>query len=108
MPTDTQYALSAVATNRDAVAAVFKIKQRPAFENLPILLPSLNWLERVAGQPPERVRGLAERVWPGRCDPDPAQDTRRFTQPRFAARRSPCGFPTIPSRCRSCASSTNR
>ena len=65
MPTDTQYALSAVATNRDAVAAVFKIKQRPAFENLPIFIPSVDWLERVVDQPPERVRGLAERVWPG-------------------------------------------
>ena len=65
MPTDTQYALSAVATNREAVAAVFKIKHRPAFENLPIFIPSVDWLERVAEQPPERVRGLAERVWPG-------------------------------------------
>ena len=45
MPTDTQYALSAVATNREAVAAVFKIKQRPAFENLPIFHP----LARLAG-----------------------------------------------------------
>ncbi len=65
LPTDTQYALSAAAVNREAVAAVFLLKQRPGFESLPIFLPALDWLERVSERPAARIRGLAELVWPG-------------------------------------------
>lgn len=65
LPTDTQYALSAAALNREAVAAVFLLKRRPGFESLPIFLPALDWLERVSERPAPRIRGLAELVWPG-------------------------------------------
>ena len=65
VPTDTQYALSAVATDADAVAEVFRLKRRPGFENLPVLIPSLDWLDRIAAPLEGRVRLLAERAWPG-------------------------------------------
>ena len=65
LPTDTQYALSANALNPAAVAAVFRLKQRPGAESLPIFIPSLDWLDSAAAEPPARVRGLAELVWPG-------------------------------------------
>lgn len=65
LPSDTQYALSAAADDDQAVASVFHIKQRPGFENLPVFIPSMDWLERIAADPSARLRGLAERVWPG-------------------------------------------
>lgn len=65
LPTDTQYALAADALDPAAVAAVFRIKQRPGAENLPVFIPSLDWLDCAAAEVPDRVRGLAELVWPG-------------------------------------------
>ena len=65
LPTDTQYALAADALNPDAIAAIFRIKQRPGAESLPVFLPSLDWLDRAAAAAPPRIRGLAELVWPG-------------------------------------------
>ena len=65
LPTDTQYALAADALNRDAIAAVFRFKQRPGAESLPVFLPSLEWLDRAVANAPSRLRGLAELVWPG-------------------------------------------
>ena len=65
LPTDTQYALAADALNPDAIAAIFRIKQRPGAESLPVFLPSLDWLDRAAADAPPRIRGLAELVWPG-------------------------------------------
>lgn len=65
LPTDTQYALAADALNPDAIAAIFRIKQRPGAESLPVFLPSLEWLDRAAAAAPPRIRGLAELVWPG-------------------------------------------
>ena len=65
LPTDTQYALAAAALNPDAVAEVFRLKQRPGIESLPVFIPSLDWLDRAAAAAPPRIRGLAELVWPG-------------------------------------------
>ena len=65
LPTDTQYALAADALNPAAIAAIFRIKQRPGAESLPVFLPSLEWLDRAAADAPPRIRGLADLVWPG-------------------------------------------
>lgn len=68
MPTDTQYALSAIATDDHAVAAVFRLKQRPGGENLPVFLPPARWREHlteIGGPVDERVIALAESAWPG-------------------------------------------
>ncbi len=68
MPTDTQYALSAIATDDLAVASVFRLKRRPGGENLPVFLPPARWREHLEeiGEPLDpRVQSLAESAWPG-------------------------------------------
>lgn len=68
LPTDTQYALSAVATDDQAVGAVFRLKRRPGGENLPVFLPPARWREHLAAMAEpleERVMALAESAWPG-------------------------------------------
>ncbi len=68
MPTDTQYALSAIATDDQAVANVFRLKRRPGGENLPVFLPPARWrehLEEIAEPLDSRTQSLAESAWPG-------------------------------------------
>ena len=68
LPTDTQYALSAVATDDQAVASVFRFKRRPGGENLPVFLPPTRWrahLAQIAEPLDDRVQALAESAWPG-------------------------------------------
>lgn len=68
MPTDTQYALSAVASDDRGVASVFRLKRRPGGENLPVFLPPSSWREHLAvivGPLDRRMQLLAESAWPG-------------------------------------------
>ena len=68
LPTDTQYALSGIANDDRAVAAVFRLKRRPGGENLPVFLPPSGWrdhLAEIAEPLEERVLALAESAWPG-------------------------------------------
>lgn len=68
LPTDTQYALSGVANDDEAVATVFRLKRRPGGENLPVFLPPARWREHLTEmvEPLEdRVMALAESAWPG-------------------------------------------
>ncbi len=68
LPTDTQYALSAVASDDLGVAAVFRLKRRPGGENLPVFLPPATWrthLEAIAEPLDARLVSLAESAWPG-------------------------------------------
>lgn len=68
LPTDTQYALSGVANDDQAVATVFRLKRRPGGENLPVFLPPARWskhLEELAEPLDSRVFSLAESAWPG-------------------------------------------
>lgn len=64
-PTDTLYALGAVATNARAVAAVFAAKGRGAEKALPVLLADASDLPRVATDIPPAARVLAAHFWPG-------------------------------------------
>lgn len=68
LPTDTQYALSGVATDDSAIREIFRLKQRPSGENLPIFLPPARWrehLDTIAEPLDPRVLNLAEQAWPG-------------------------------------------
>lgn len=68
LPTDTQYAFSAVASDDQGVTSVFRLKRRPGGENLPVFLPPARWREHLAhiAEPlDERVMALAEEAWPG-------------------------------------------
>lgn len=68
VPTETVYGLGADATNAAAVAKVFEIKERPAFDPLIVHIASVKDLEQVATVPPEIdrvVQKLISAFWPG-------------------------------------------
>lgn len=65
VPTDTQYALSALASHGGAVMHCYALKQRPDSEPMPILLPSADALDTVATNVSDGVRALARAAWPG-------------------------------------------
>jgi L-threonylcarbamoyladenylate synthase len=65
IPTDTQYALSVLASRGDAVMHCYAVKQRPDSEPMPVLLSSLDDLDTVATGIDDGVRELAASVWPG-------------------------------------------
>ncbi len=68
LPTETVYGLAADALNPEAVAKVFAVKQRPAFDPLIVHIGSRTDLSSVAVVPDEIagiVGQLADAFWPG-------------------------------------------
>lgn len=68
LPTETVYGLAADALNPEAVAKVFSVKQRPAFDPLIVHIGSRTDLAAVAMVPEEiagTVAQLADAFWPG-------------------------------------------
>ncbi len=64
-PTETVYGLGANAFDARAVARIFEVKARPAFDPLIVHLADAAALARVAEPDDPRIRALAERFWPG-------------------------------------------
>jgi L-threonylcarbamoyladenylate synthase len=64
-PTETVYGLGALVWNARAVARVFEIKARPAFDPLIVHVLDRAMLLRVAADLPEAAEALVERFWPG-------------------------------------------
>ena len=64
LPTDTLYALAAVATDPAAVARIFEIKGREGAKPLPLFVSGVAMAERV-GVFDQRARQLAAQFWPG-------------------------------------------
>lgn len=64
-PTETVYGLGAVATDRDAVAAVFRGKGRPATDPLIVHVPSVGAAREVVDDWPIAAQRLADAFWPG-------------------------------------------
>ncbi len=64
-PTETVYGLGANAFDARAVARIFEVKARPAFDPLIVHLADAAALTRVAEPDDPRIRLLAERFWPG-------------------------------------------
>lgn len=64
-PTDTYYALGAVAGNAAAVARVFAAKHRPPGDALPVLVADRDQWRTVVVEIPEVALSLADRFWPG-------------------------------------------
>ncbi|BAD85137.1 putative translation factor Sua5p homolog [Thermococcus kodakarensis KOD1] len=64
-PTETVYGLGADALNEGAVRRIFEAKGRPADNPLIIHIASIDDLEKVAREVPEKAKLLAERFWPG-------------------------------------------
>jgi L-threonylcarbamoyladenylate synthase len=64
-PTDTYYALGAVATHAAAVARVFTAKRRSPTDALPVLVADRDQWRSVVAELPEIALRLAGRFWPG-------------------------------------------
>ena len=64
-PTDTLYALGALATSETAVGTVLRIKERVPDKTLPLIAADIAQVEWLAGGLSPRVRQLASRWWPG-------------------------------------------
>ncbi|MHB1088239.1 MAG: L-threonylcarbamoyladenylate synthase [Acidimicrobiales bacterium] len=65
VPTDTVYGVAASLNRPEAIAALFSLKRRPTTVALPVLVASLEQIEALGVQWPERARRLAEAMWPG-------------------------------------------
>ncbi len=68
LPTETVYGLAADALNPQAVAKIFAVKERPAFDPLIVHIGSRRDLKNVALVPDDIahvVAQLAEKFWPG-------------------------------------------
>ncbi len=63
-PTDTVYGLGANVYNADAVAGIFKAKERPLFDPLISHIAEIDFLPEYA-QTDSRVMALAKHFWPG-------------------------------------------
>jgi L-threonylcarbamoyladenylate synthase len=64
-PTETVYGLGANAFDARAVARIFEIKGRPAFDPLIVHVSDETMLERVAQEIPATARTLIRAFWPG-------------------------------------------
>ncbi|PRP71026.1 threonylcarbamoyl-AMP synthase [Chromobacterium amazonense] len=65
LPTETVYGLAGDATNPEAVAAIFRAKNRPADHPLIVHLPGLGHLMNWAASVPDPAWPVIERFWPG-------------------------------------------
>ena len=65
MPTDTVYGIAASLAHEDAIRRIFAIKGRPADQPLPVLVSSVDALERIAESIDDRIVALLDRYWPG-------------------------------------------
>jgi L-threonylcarbamoyladenylate synthase len=64
-PTETVYGLGADATNKDAIARIYKVKGRPAGHPLIVHISSIANLDKWARDIPEYAVNLSRTFWPG-------------------------------------------
>jgi L-threonylcarbamoyladenylate synthase len=65
LPTETVYGLGANALDAGAVGRIFAAKQRPSWDPVIVHIASLEMLEGLVEEVPERARRLMEAFWPG-------------------------------------------
>lgn len=65
IPTETVYGLAGNAFDTEAIAKIFKVKNRPSFDPLIVHTHSLEQVEKIVKELPQKARLLAERFWPG-------------------------------------------
>ncbi len=64
-PTDTVYGLVALASDKNAVEKIFKIKKRPKSKPLLIFAKDIAHVKKIV-KISKNEQGLLEKVWPGR------------------------------------------
>ncbi len=65
IPTETVYGLAANALDVKAIAQIFQVKNRPAFDPLIVHSESLARMKPFLGDIPDAARQLADAFWPG-------------------------------------------
>lgn len=65
IPTETVYGLAGNIYSEKAIKAIFKMKQRPFFNPLIVHVKSVEQLDELAQDIPEKARLLADKFWPG-------------------------------------------
>jgi tRNA threonylcarbamoyl adenosine modification protein (Sua5/YciO/YrdC/YwlC family) len=63
--TDTVYGVAASLAHPDAIAKLFSLKRRPTSVALPILIDSVEAIERLGVTWDGRARRLSDALWPG-------------------------------------------
>jgi len=64
-PTETVYGLGANALDAHAVARIFELKERPAFDPLIVHIADFKDIERLTNINDARVKMLCDQFWPG-------------------------------------------
>jgi len=64
-PTETVYGLAADASNKDAIARIYKVKGRPLGHPIIVHISSISNLDKWARNIPEYAVNLARAFWPG-------------------------------------------
>ena len=65
IPTDTVYGLAACVSLEEAVEKVFHIKGRPKSSPMPVLLKTIEQMNRYVSEIPLTAQILAKHYWPG-------------------------------------------
>jgi len=65
IPTETVYGLAGNALNSNAVALIFKTKNRPSFDPLILHIKNIASLDNYVSYVPKKAKILMERLWPG-------------------------------------------
>jgi L-threonylcarbamoyladenylate synthase len=65
IPTETVYGLAGNIFSEKAIRNIFKTKKRPFFNPLIVHISSMDVLETIVSEVPEKARLLAEKFWPG-------------------------------------------
>ncbi|MDH5599641.1 MAG: L-threonylcarbamoyladenylate synthase, partial [Cyclobacteriaceae bacterium] len=65
IPTETVYGLAANAFNSKAVAQIFEVKNRPAFDPLIVHIGDRSMLKKIVRKIPVRAEKLMDEFWPG-------------------------------------------
>ena len=64
-PTESFYALGVLATDKDAVEKLYKLKKRRAEKPLPIIVGDINSLASIVKSIPPGAEDLIKKYWPG-------------------------------------------
>lgn len=65
IPTETVYGLAGNIFSEKAIKSIFSTKKRPFFNPLIVHIPSVNSLDNIVTDIPEKAKKLANAFWPG-------------------------------------------